>query len=104
MERIAFKMKLYPGRESEYRKRHDELWPELSALLKKTGVKDYSIFFDEETHTLFGVLKVIDRELFDRLPEEPVMQKWWAYMGDIMESNVDNSPVSKVLKEVFYLG
>lgn len=104
MERIAFKMKLYPGRESEYRKRHDELWPELSALLKKTGVKDYSIFFDEETHTLFGVLKVSDRELFDRLPEEPVMQKWWAYMGDIMESNVDNSPVSKVLKEVFYLG
>ena len=104
MERIAFKMKLYPGRESEYRKRHDELWPELSALLKKTGVSDYSIFFDEETHTLFGVLKVSDRELFDRLPEEPVMQKWWAYMGDIMESNVDNSPVSKALKEVFYLG
>ena len=104
MERIAFKMKLYPGRESEYKKRHDELWPELSSLLKKTGVSEYSIFFDEETHTLFGVLKVSDRELFDRLPEEPVMQKWWAYMGDIMESNMDNSPVSKALKEVFYLG
>jgi len=103
MERIAFKMKLYPGREIEYRKRHDELWPELSALLEKTGVSGYSIFFDEETHTLFGVLKVSDRELFDRLPEEPVMQKWWAYMSDIMETNLDNSPVSKTLKEVFYL-
>jgi len=104
MERIAFKMKLYPGRESEYIKRHDELWPELSALLKKTGVSDYFIFFDEETHTLFGVLKVSDRELFDRLPEEPVMQKWWAYMRDMMETSMDNSPVSKALKEVFYLG
>lgn len=104
MERIAFKMKLYPGRESEYIKRHDELWPELFVLLKRTGVSDYSIFFDEETHTLFGVLKVSDRELFDRLPEEPVMQKWWAYMRDMMETNMDNSPVSKALKEVFYLG
>ncbi|WP_158799799.1 L-rhamnose mutarotase [Pedobacter sp. L105] len=104
MERIAFKMKLYPGRESEYRKRHDELWPELSALLKKTGVSDYSIFFDEETHMLFGVLKVSNRALFDRLAEEPVMLKWWSYMHDLMETNMDKSPVSKALKEVFYLG
>lgn len=103
MERIAFKMKLYPGQENEYRKRHDELWPELSALLKNIGISDYSIFFDEETHTLFGVFKVNDRGLLEQLPKEPVMQKWWAYMSDIMETNRDNSPVSKVLKEVFYL-
>lgn len=101
MERIAFKMKLFPGRESEYRKRHDALWPELSDLLKNTGVSDYSIFFDEETHTLFGVLKVSDRKLFDKLSKEPIMQKWWLYMRDIMETNIDNSPVSKALKEVF---
>ncbi|MGF7039308.1 L-rhamnose mutarotase [Mucilaginibacter lappiensis] len=103
MDRVAFKMKLFPGFEQEYKKRHDEIWPELSALLKETGVSEYSIFLDEETNNLIGVLKVTDKALLDTLPAKALMQKWWAYMGDIMESNADNSPVSTPLKEVFYL-
>ncbi|HVF96868.1 MAG TPA: L-rhamnose mutarotase, partial [Flavisolibacter sp.] len=46
--RVAFKMKLFPGFEAEYKKRHDEIWPELTALLKEAGISDYSIFLDEE--------------------------------------------------------
>lgn len=103
MFRIAFKMQLFPGFEEEYKKRHDELWPELHALLKETGIADYSIFLDETTNSLFGVLKAEDPKLLDNLPQHPVMQKWWKYMGDIMESNPDNSPVQVPLKEVFYL-
>jgi len=103
MDRVAFKMKLFPGFEQEYKKSHDEIWPELSALLKDTGISDYAIFLDEETNSLIGVLKVADKALLDTLPANAVMQKWWAYMGDIMESNPDNSPVSIPLKEVFYL-
>lgn len=103
MQRVAFKMKLFPGLKEEYKKRHDEIWPELSALLKETGVSDYSIFLDEETNSLIGVLKVTDKANLDTLPAQAVMQKWWAYMGDIMESNPDNSPVSVPLTEVFYL-
>jgi len=103
MDRVAFKMKLFPGFEQEYKKRHDEIWPELSALLKDTGISDYAIFLDEETNSLIGVLKVADKALLDTLPANAVMQKWWAYMGDIMESNPDSSPVSIPLKEVFYL-
>ncbi len=101
--RVAFKMKLFPGFEAEYKKRHDEIWPELVALLKDTGISEYSIFLDEETNALFGFLKVPDSQNLDALPAQAVMQKWWAYMGDIMESNPDNSPVSVPLKEVFYL-
>jgi len=48
-------------------------------------------------------LKAEDPMLLDGLPAQAIMQKWWAYMGDIMESNVDHSPVSIPLKEVFYL-
>ena len=103
MDRLAFKMKLFPGHEAEYKKRHDEIWPELSALLKQTGISEYSIFLDEESSSLFGFLKVEDRESLDSLPAQAIMQKWWSYMGDIMESNPDNSPVSIPLKEVFYL-
>ena len=96
-------MKLFPGLEAEYKKRHDELWPELEELLKKTGISDYSIFLDSETNILFGVMKAEDPSALNDLPSKPVMQKWWAYMKDIMESNPDNSPVSIPLKEVFYL-
>jgi len=103
MDRVAFKMKMFPGQEAEYKKRHDEIWPQLVALLKEVGISDYSIFLDEETNSLFGVLKATDKALLDTLPAKAVMQKWWAYMGDIMESNPDNSPVSVPLKDVFYL-
>jgi L-rhamnose mutarotase len=103
MQRIAFKMKLFKGKEEEYKKRHDEIWPELVDLLKETGVEDYSIFLDEETNSLFGVLKIADVTMLEKLPEQPIMKKWWAYMGDIMESNPDNSPVSFPLRDVFYL-
>lgn len=103
MTRLAFKMKLYPGFENEYKKRHEELWPELKQLLKSAGIGEYSIFLDSETNILFGVLQAKDQEALANLPKEPIMQKWWAYMKDIMESNSDNSPVSIPLKEVFYL-
>lgn len=103
MQRVAFKMKLFPGKEAEYKKRHDEIWPELSVLLKEQGISDYSIFLDEETNALFGVLNVPDAKNLDSLPGQEVMQRWWKYMADIMESNEDNSPVSIPLKEVFYL-
>jgi L-rhamnose mutarotase len=103
MKRVAFKMKLHKGKEAEYRKRHDELWPELEQLLKKTGIREYSIFLDPDTLSLFGVLKINDEKALDTLPQHPVMQRWWTYMKDIMDSNPDHSPISLPLKEVFYL-
>ena len=103
MKRVAFKMQLHKGFVVEYKKRHDELWPELKILLKDTGITEYSIFLDKTTNTLFGVLKINNELSLDKLPEQPIMKKWWAYMKDIMETNSDNSPVSIPLEEVFYL-
>lgn len=103
MQRVAFKMQLFKGQEAEYKKRHDQLWPELESLLKETGIMEYSIFLDEVTGDLFGVLKISDALKLDALPDQPVMKKWWAYMKGIMASNPDNSPVSIPLQEVFYM-
>ncbi|TPP05447.1 L-rhamnose mutarotase [Rhizobium glycinendophyticum] len=102
-ERYAFKMKLNPGMEAEYRKRHDEIWPELVALLHDAGISDYSIHLDPETNILFGVLsRPRDHKMAD-LPNHPVMKRWWAHMADIMQSNPDNSPVAVDLVPVFHL-
>jgi L-rhamnose mutarotase len=100
--RNAFKMKLKPGFEIEYKKRHDEIWPELQTLLSETGIQDYSIFLDEETLILFAVQKISTDFDFNLLPNHPIVKKWWAYMADIMETNSDNSPVSTSLIEVFH--
>jgi L-rhamnose mutarotase len=103
MQRIAFTMKLYKGFEAEYRRRHDAIWPELQLLLRETGIREYSIFLDEGSGTLFAVLRIADPKALDSLPAKALMQRWWAHMGDIMESNPDHSPVTNPLKEVFYL-
>jgi L-rhamnose mutarotase len=102
MQRFAFKMKLKPGYVAEYKKRHDEIWPELAQLLKDAGISDYSIFLDEETHTLFAVQKQAGQSSQD-LGRTAIVKKWWAYMADIMETNPDHSPVTVPLPEMFYL-
>lgn len=101
--KVAFKMRLKPGFKDEYKKRHEEIWPELKQLLKESGVSDYTIFLDEGTNTLFGVQQQAGGQSSQELGTLPVVQRWWAYMADIMETNPDNSPVSIALPEVFYL-
>lgn len=103
MKRNAFKMKLRKGYEAEYKKRHDEIWPKLKALLSESGISDYSIFLDEETLSLFAVQNIPGGFDDTLLPNHPIVKKWWAYMADIMETNPDNSPVTTPLKEVFHL-
>ncbi len=89
--------------EAEYRRRHDEIWPELVALLKDAGVSDYSIHLDRETNILFGVLWRKDGHAMSSLPDHPVMKKWWAHMADIMRVKPDNEPVAEPLETVFHM-
>ncbi|HAQ20726.1 MAG TPA: L-rhamnose mutarotase [Prolixibacteraceae bacterium] len=103
MKRLAFKMQLNEGQKDEYKKRHDEIWPELHQLLKDSGVSEYSIFLDEETNTLFAFQKVISEGGSQDLGQTEIVQKWWAFMADIMKTNPDHSPVSNALEEVFYM-
>ena len=103
MIRNAFTMKLKTGFEVEYKKRHDEIWPELSQEIKKMGISDYSIFLDEDTGTLFAVLKLSEDNTAAEMAEKTIVKKWWDYMADIMEVNPDNSPVAVPLKEMFHM-
>lgn len=96
-------MKLKPGVVAEYKKRHDEIWPELSAAIRAAGISDYSIFLDEVTLTLFAVQKQTNNNTAADLPNHPIVKKWWAYMAPLMEVNPDNSPVTRTLPEVFHL-
>jgi L-rhamnose mutarotase len=103
MKRLAFKMHLNAGQKAAYIKRHNEIWPELKKLLKDSGVSEYSIFLDEETNTLFAFQKVSGESGSQDLGKTEIVQKWWAFMSDIMKTNPDQSPVTIPLEEVFYM-
>jgi L-rhamnose mutarotase len=102
-ERHVFKMKLNPGMEAEYRKRHDEIWPDLVDLLHEAGISDYTIHLDPETNLLIGVLTRKKTHGMTELPSHPVMQRWWVHMADVMQTNPDNSPWAVDLKPVFHM-
>ena len=96
-------MKLKPGCREEYRRRHSEIWPELVALLKETGVGNYSIFLDEETNILFAYQEQSWESSSQDLGSTEIVKRWWKYMADIMETNPDNSPVSIPLDQLFFM-
>ncbi|TGX55274.1 L-rhamnose mutarotase [Sphingomonas gei] len=96
-------MQLKPGAMDEYKARHDAIWPELAELLHHSGIRDYSIFLDEETLSLFAVLKLTDDNSHETLSKHPVMQKWWNYMAPLMHVEPGNKPKEWALEPVFYL-
>ena len=77
-------MELQPGQRELYQKRHDEIWPELVDLLKDAGISDYSIFLDEETSTLFAVLRRTEDHKMETLPEQEVMPIESRFFGTVI--------------------
>lgn len=103
MSTHAFRMQLKPGVIEEYKRRHEEIWPELADAISAAGIYDYSIFLDEETLSLFAVLKLRDDNKREELPSQPIMKKWWDYMAPLMEVQPDNRPVEWPLVPLFHL-
>ncbi len=104
MKQVAFTMKLIPGNEAEYERRHKEIWPELASLLREAGIQEYHIFLDPGSHTLFAFQNLNEQGAnTHNLPDNTIMQKWWAYMADLMETNEDQSPKVQPLQKVFSL-
>lgn len=98
----AFRMQLKPGAVEEYKARHDAIWPELAELLTASGVNDYSIFLDEDTLSLFAVLRRAEDHTLDDLPSHPVMRKWWTYMAPLMEVEPGDKPREWPLQLMFH--
>jgi L-rhamnose mutarotase len=103
MTTIGFRMKLHAGAIDEYRRRHDAIWPELTNELRAAGISDYSIFVDPESLNLFAVLKLAELNKRDDLPLKPIMQRWWEYMADLMETDASKRPREWPLQLVFHM-
>ncbi|MCU0250932.1 MAG: L-rhamnose mutarotase [Vicinamibacterales bacterium] len=103
MIRKAFRMRVNPGAEAEYARRHRPIWQELEDALLAHGVVTYSIYLDDGTHDLFGYVEVEDEARWAAIAGTDVCQRWWRHMRDVMPANADSSPVSRDLREVFHI-
>jgi L-rhamnose mutarotase len=103
MERIGFAMRLRPGQEAEYRRRHAAVWPEMLEELRAAGAHDYSIFLHGDD--LFGYLVVDDLARFQAsLASSDVNARWQAEMGDLIDPLTDPATgFHQRLDEVFHL-
>ena len=103
MIRKAFVMAVHPTAHDEYRRRHDAIWPELVAVLRDHGVREYSIYLDSRRSLLFAHVELESLERWDAIAGTSVCRRWWAFMRDVMEAHADDRPVSEDLVEVFHL-
>ena len=103
MIRKAFVMSVNAGREVEYERRHNPIWPELEKVLKDHGVHNYSIFLHPDTRQLFAYAEIESEERWNAIALTPECRRWWAHMADVMPANADSSPVSQSLHEVFHI-
>jgi L-rhamnose mutarotase len=103
MKRYAFVMRVKPGAEEEYRRRHREVFPDLLQAISRVGIREYSIFMLE--NTLFAYLQVADYHDVDavmgELAQDPANIRWQEYMAPIMET-WESGGIAKVVPEVFY--
>jgi L-rhamnose mutarotase len=103
MIRKAFLMTLKPGRQEEYERRHNPIWPELQEVLREHSVHNYSIFLDRRSDRLFAYAEIESEELWLQIAQTDVCRRWWTRMKDLMLTNADDSPLTLALDEVFHL-
>jgi L-rhamnose mutarotase len=99
MIRNAWIMRLKPGCEAIYKEKHDAIWPEMLELMKRQGVRNFSIYRDGLTLFAYN-----EREARAEsgAPHDPIVWRWWKMMAPYMETNPDDSPWQKPIEEVFH--
>lgn len=101
MIRRAFTMRLKPGGLAEYRRHHDEIWPELVAEIERQGIGQITIF--ENDPVLFLYSEITDEGAWDRLWHSAIHDKWGEVMEPLMEFNDDGIVDSTEIGEIFHL-
>ena len=102
MTSYAWVLEVRPGYEEEYLKRHDEIWPEMTAALKQSGIRNYNIF--RHGLTLFGFFETDDLEQTQKfLADNDVNARWSEYMAPIMKVDIDpTTQFPYLLPHMFY--
>jgi L-rhamnose mutarotase len=103
--RAAFMFKIKPELKAEYKKAHDEIWPEFAKEISDSGISNYSIYFRKDG-TLFAFMEVDDfNKSMGELGKTELNAKWQIFMDRffVKEDPSKLGPDIEMLEEVFHL-
>jgi L-rhamnose mutarotase len=103
VERLCFTFEIYPGTEAEYKKRHDEIWPELVEAIKDAGFSNYSLFRRGTTVVGYAEIEPDADTAFARLGPNEANQRWAKWFEEVIVSLVDENGQLYRLDEVWHL-
>ncbi len=103
MERVCFTFEIHPGTEAEYKKRHDEIWPELVEAIKSAGQANYSLF--RQGTTIIGYVECHPdaATAFGKIAATDVNARWQEWFKDVIVSLTDEHGELQRLEEVWHL-
>jgi len=98
-------MRIRPELKAEYKKRHDELWPDMARAITDSGIRNYSIYFRGDG-LLFGYFESDDpAKSLEKLGKTDVNARWQKSMDRFFVKK-DSSAVGpdiETVEEVFHL-
>jgi L-rhamnose mutarotase len=103
MERACFTFTLRPGMEDEYKRRHDEIWPDLVEDIREAGVRNYSLFRRGSTVFAYCECDPDVATSFARLGESTANARWSKWFQDVIESLTDDNGQLRFAQEVWHL-
>ena len=105
MKRYAFIFRIKPELKAEYKKAHDEIWPDMARAIRDSGIRNYSIFFRRDG-TLFAYLEAEDpTAAFAYIGKQEVNVRWQQAMEKyfVKEDATVLGPEMEELEEVFHI-
>jgi L-rhamnose mutarotase len=86
MERFCFTFEIRPGTEAEYKRRHDEIWPELVGVIQDAGITNYSLFRRETTIIAYCECEPDAATAFAKVGASEANDRWSEWFSDIIVS------------------
>src|SRR5690242_8925089 len=101
MKAVELALNLKPGAYPEYKRRHDELWPELAEVMRQLGVS-MVIYRHEQTLFVYGTAP--SDQAWADLDKHAVTPRWNAYMAEVLETDAQGGIVFIPLQQAFKFG
>lgn len=99
--RAGFSLRLKPDGLAEYKRRHDDIWPELVQELAHNGIEQITIFVTGST--LFIYSEIAAPDAWQTLWHSDIHIRWAQDLEPYLELADDGTPASSDLTEIFHL-
>ena len=101
MKSIGLALKLRPGAYETYKKRHDEIWPEMADALTSCGI---SMVIYRHEDTLFVHQRAPDEASFEKMGSHPITPRWNEHMAEVLVTDENGAIIFEVLPLAFSFG